>query len=118
MGMTSVSLKVKNISDPKKIFTGNFLVDSGAQFTVLPLEVWKKLDLKPEMKRQFSLADGKVITRKIGNAFIEFEDDQIATQVVLGEKDDSFLLGVMTLEALGLGLDPFRRKLYKAHFML
>ena len=64
------------------------------------------------------MADGTVIKRKIGNALIEFRGETRATPVVLGDKNDSALLGVITLEALGLGLDPFKRKLYKAKLML
>lgn len=118
MGMMSVTLKIRNIRDPKKIYTGEFLVDSGAQFTVLPQDVWKKLGLRPRGEQHFSLADGTVISRPIGDAMIEYEKIRVPTPVVLGEKEDSPILGVFTLEAMGLVLDPFKRELYKARMML
>ena len=63
-------------------------------------------------------ADGTVIKRQIGSAFIKYKGIETSSPVVLGEKDDSALLGVLTLEALGLVLDPFERKLHPAHLML
>lgn len=116
--MTSVQLTIKNIWDLKKEYSGAFLVDSGAQFTVLPDVIWKKLGIKSRSSQQFSLADGTIITRPIGDALIQFKNTQAPSPVVLGEKGDSPLLGVFTLEALGLVLDPLKRELYKARMML
>ena len=112
MGVTSVSLKVKNLQDPTKVFEGDFMVDSGATYTVVPADELQKLEIKPEGVEKFVLADGKVIKRKIGNALFEYKGVQRAAPVLFGKKGDSLLLGVFTLEALGLNLDPLQRKLY------
>ena len=114
MGMTEVRLKVKNPRNPLKVFEGKFLVDSGATYTVVPESILKKIGIKPEGKEEFSLADGRSISRKVGNALYEYEGMQRAAPVLFGEKNDNLLLGTFTLEALGLTLDPFKRKLYKA----
>lgn len=114
MGMTEVALKVKNLRYPSKVFEGIFLVDSGAAFTVVPESILKKIGIKPQHKETFSLADGRLIERKVGSALYEFEGKEAAAPILFGEKDDSLLLGTFTLEALGLTLDPFKRKLYKA----
>ena len=114
MGMTQVNLKIKNPSNPKKTFEGKFLVDSGATYTVVPEDILKKLGIKPQREETFSLADGRLIKRKVGSAFYEFEGIEAAAPILFGEKGDSLLLGAFTLEALGLTLDPFKRKLYKA----
>lgn len=111
-------MKVKSPKNPKKVYEGEFLVDSGAHFTVLPKKVWQSLNLSIAGKQEFGLADGTIITRNVGNALVEYQGNERATTVVLGDKDDSPLLGVITLEALGLGLDPFKRQLYKAKLML
>ncbi|KKU80837.1 MAG: hypothetical protein A2700_00950 [Candidatus Blackburnbacteria bacterium RIFCSPHIGHO2_01_FULL_44_64] len=118
MGMTSVKLQIRNLQKPDKKAVGEFLVDSGAFFTVVPEKMVKDLGLKPERTQEFSLADGKTIKRKLGNALIKFRNDEIAVPVVLGEKDDSPLMGALTLEAMGLMLDPFSRKLYPAKLTL
>lgn len=118
MGMTQVTLKVKNPADPSRVYQGKFLVDSGATYTVLPEETLRKLGIKPAGEEEFSLTDGRVIKRKVGNALYEYHGQERAAPILFGEKDDSPLLGTFTLEALGLTLDPLKRKLYKANLRL
>ena len=65
-------------------------------------------------EEEFSLADGRIISRKVGSALYEYEGMERAAPVLFGEEDDSLLLGAFTLEALGLTLDPLKRRLYKA----
>lgn len=114
MGVTNVVLKVKNPSNPKKLYVSKFLVDSGASFTVVPSIQLKKIGIKPIRKEHFFLADGKTIERKVGNALFEYKGVEAAAPVMFGEEGDSELLGIFTLEALGLSLDPLKRELYKA----
>lgn len=114
MGISNVILKVKNPQNPKKEFVGRFLVDSGATFTVVPENTLKKLGIKPIRKEEFVLADGKVISRKVGSALYEYEGIEGAAPVIFGQRGDDLLLGIFTLEALGLSLDPLKRRLYKA----
>lgn len=118
MGVTTVHLTVKNPSGQRKKAEAEFLVDTGAHYTLLPLSIVKKLGLKPSFKQQFSLADGKIIGRNIGSAIIIFEGKELAMPVVLGEKDDEALLGLTTLEGFGLMIDPFKRRIYHSKLML
>lgn len=118
MGLTHINLTLKNPSTPDKQVSGEFLVDSGASFTVVPHAMVAKLGLKAQFERDFSLADGKTMTRKIGNATVVIEKEEMIVPVVLGEINDQGLLGVTTLESFGLMLDPFQRKIYKSKLML
>lgn len=118
MGITSTKLLLKNPFNPTKSVLGDFLVDSGAHYTVIPKLMVTKLKLKPSYIQEFSLADGKIIKRSIGSALVVFEGKELAVPVVLGELNDSALLGITTLEAFGLMLDPFKRKLYHSKLML
>lgn len=118
MGLTKVTLEITNPEDPKKSLKDEFLVDSGAFYTVLPKKMVDKLGLKPEFQQNFSLADGTTISRPVGNAYVIFEGRKTASPVVLGKTNDSPLLGVLTLEGLGLILDPFQRKLHPAKLVL
>jgi predicted aspartyl protease len=96
-----------------------FLVDSGAAFTVLPDPVWRKLELAPKRTELFSLADGSTIERAVSECHIQLPQGDATTQVILGRPGDVPLLGVLTLEALGLLLDPFSRTLRRRrHYML
>ncbi len=118
MGITKVKLIIKNPGNLSQEAEREFLVDSGAHYTVVPQTLVKKLGLKPSYEQEFSLADGKIIKRLIGGAVIRFENKELPMPVILGEKDDDALLGVTTLEGFGLMLDPFKRKLYHSKLML
>ena len=65
-----------------------FLVDSGATLSVLPWQVWHPLGI------------------------------DAPSPVVLGQRRDTALLGTLTLEALGLVLNPFERTLRPMRMML
>jgi len=118
MGIVNTTLTIQNPRNPKKTYTGEFLVDTGARYTVVPEGVWKKLGLKPQRRQKFSLADGTIIERPVGSALVEFQGIESASPIVLGHKNDTFILGVVTLETLGLSINPFTRELYPAKLML
>lgn len=118
MGLTTVTLTITNPENKAKTITEEFLVDSGAFYTVLPKRMVERLDLKPNYRQDFRLADGTKIRRPVGSAYITFQGRKTASPVVLGRNGDNALLGVLTLEALGLILDPFKRQLHPAKLML
>src|SRR5437016_1600725 len=95
----------------KKKETVKFLVDSGASYTLLPKDVWEKLQLKPKKKLTFTLADGTEVERNISECYIEILDEEGHTPVILGEEGDDALLGTFTLEEFGFMLNPFSRTL-------
>ncbi len=88
-----------------------FLVDSGAFYSVLPQEVWRALGLTPTRHMEFTLADGTVIERAVSHCFFTYAGVRAPSPVVLGEPGDDALLGTITLECLGLVLNPFDRTL-------
>lgn len=113
MGLTNVKLVIRNIAKPAKMAEGEFLVDSGSLYTVLPARMVKDLELQPAGEETFSLADATTTKRKVGNAMINFRGKEVPSVVVLGEGDDYPLLGVTTLEMMGLIFDPLKQKLRK-----
>lgn len=117
MALTFVKAKVINPQKSKKAHTFEFLVDSGAFYSVMPADDLKALGIKPTRKKTFRLANGETITKPVGNAFFEFEGKVGAAPVVFGE-NDVYLLGVLTLQALGLILDPINRELKNAPMVL
>ena len=118
MGITTVKLTVKNPVKPSKKIIENFLVDTGAHYTILTQKIVKKLGLRSAFTQEFALADGKIIKRNISSALITYEGKEMAAPVVLGEKGDDAILGVTTLESFGLMVDPFNRKIYHSKLML
>ncbi len=111
MGLTHVEIGIANQARPKKFLRQRFLVDSGAVYSVVQKSVLVKLGIKPHSKQQFTLANGDVIERQLGDALFEYRERRGASPVIFGEPGDSNLLGMVTLEALGFMLDPLRREL-------
>src|SRR3989344_1462542 len=110
MGITSIAATVTSLDGKKKV-SGKFMVDTGAAYTVVPYEMSRKLNLKPVKTQEFLLADGTSVKRKLGHAMVELDGEKAPTIVVIGEKGDSPLIGVLALEGMGLMVDPFKRKL-------
>lgn len=98
--------------------TVSFLVDSGASYTLLPELQWKAIELTPKRRMTFTLADGTTIERHVSECHITIPQGEGTTPVILGERDDQPLLGVITLEILGLTLNPFNRTLQPMRAML
>ena len=111
MGLTVLEIEVGNPAKPEVTMPVEFMVDSGAIYSVVPTPILKKLGIKPLADEEFRLADGKKIIRKKGIALFKYGDKVGGADVIFGEKDDSTLLGAFTLEALGLILDPLKREL-------
>ena len=118
MGITYVELDIANVAAPKKMERLEFLVDSGAVYSVVPTSVLRKLGIKPIDKKEFRLADGKKIVRKKGVALFRYNGLVGGADVIFGEKGDVTLLGAFTLEALGLALDPLKRELFEIPMIL
>jgi len=98
--------------------TVRFLVDSGATYTLLPEKVWKEIGLVPKRSVTFVLADGTTVERKVSECHISLPQGEGHTPVILGEPKDEALLGMVTLEILGLVLNPFTRELQPMRMLL
>lgn len=98
--------------------TVRFLVDSGATYTLLPYRDWQAIDLSPKRSVTFTLADGTSVERQVSECHIALPQGEGHTPVILGEPGDEPLLGTVTLEILGLVLNPFTRKLQPMRMLL
>ncbi len=86
----------------KKKATLEFLVDSGAVYTLVPEKAWKAIGLKSKRRMTFTLADGTKVERGISECHIRLPQGEGHTPVILGEPGDEPLLGAVTLEILGV----------------
>jgi predicted aspartyl protease len=111
MGLTVLRVKVGNPGNPDVLEDVEFLVDSGAIYSVVPAQVLEQMGIKRLARQEFRLADGSLISRWKGGALFRYGDQIGVADVIFGEEGDSVLLGAFTLEALGLALDPLRREL-------
>ena len=95
-----------------------FLVDSGLTYWLLPESVWRTIGLEPTREISFTLADGTRVERQISRCYLVLPQGEDYTPVILGEPGDEALLGVVTLEILGLVFNPFSRTLHPMRMML
>jgi clan AA aspartic protease len=111
MGLIYIKATVINPANPKKRLKMEFLVDTGAMYSVVPKKVLSRLGIKSRESSDFTLADGTEIVRSLGNALFALDNVERASPVIFGEEGDTPLLGLVSLEALGYMLDPLRREL-------
>jgi predicted aspartyl protease len=98
--------------------TLNFLVDSGATYTLLPDGVWQSIGLAPKRTVSFALGDGSRIERQVSECHVTLSVGEGHSPVILGEPGDDALLGAVTLENLGLVFNPFSRTLHPMRMLL
>ena len=118
MGITNAILRVKEHRKSEKVAEVNFLVDSGAVYSLVPGKILDQLDIEPYKEMSFSLADGTTLQRKVCSAYFEFEGEGGPAPVIYGEEGDEPLLGATTLESLGLVLNPFTRNLHPMRMLM
>jgi clan AA aspartic protease len=118
MGITTAILRVREHRKAEKFADVEFLIDSGAIYSVVPGKILDELEIEPYREMSFSLADGTILKRKVSSAYFEFEGDGGPAPVVYGEEGDSPLLGATTLESIGLVLNPFTRTLHPMRMLL
>ena len=118
MGLTFLGLEIGNPANPAVTERLDFLIDSGAIYSVVPAPVLERLGIQPLATQEFRLANGTKVQRKKGMAVFKYGDRIGGADVIFGEEGDSILLGAFTLEALGLSLDPLRRELKQLPMLL
>jgi ADP-ribose pyrophosphatase YjhB (NUDIX family)/predicted aspartyl protease len=113
MGLTHVNVEIASVAEPTKSERIRLLVDSGAYRSAVPAPMLERLGIQPIAEDSYMLANGDSMTRRRGVAIFKFEGRIGASEVVFGEPGDYSLIGVLTLESLGLALNPLRRELYE-----
>ena len=110
MGSFRVSVEV---GDPRgeRFEPVEALVDTGASYTWLPRSLLERLGHEPEEDRDFVLADGRRVEYGIATALVRMDGRVKPTQVVFGDEGTEPLLGVITLEEFGLGVDALNERL-------
>jgi len=118
MGLTYVDGRVRPPGRRRGGRMVRFLVDSGAVYSVLRRADWRALHLEPDRQVEFVLADGTSLSRGVSECTFELDGRRATSPVVLGESEDEALLGAVTLETLGLMLNPLTRTLQPMRMLL
>ena len=111
MGITQVTVAVRNPAKPDRAWEGLFLVDTGAVDCLVPSSQLRALEIAPQGKRIYQLADGSETTFDVGVAQIEFMGEVVGATVIFGADDAEPILGVTALESVGIEVDPRSQQL-------
>ncbi|MEX2153985.1 MAG: hypothetical protein WD825_11650 [Gemmatimonadaceae bacterium] len=90
------------------------LVDTGAELSCFPSDVLDTLRVERRQRRKFRQADGSILERWTGPAFVYAEGASTTDEVIFGEPGDLILLGSRSLEGLNLRIDPVAKRLSDA----
>ena len=115
MATFRVNVEIENPSSPGARRTiESALVDTGAELSWFPSEVLEALGIERYSVWCFRQADGTVLERWTGTAWIYVANKRTADDVVFGEPGDLVLLGARTLEGLNFRVEPLSRQLVDA----
>ncbi|MBI5244106.1 MAG: retroviral-like aspartic protease family protein [Elusimicrobia bacterium] len=111
MGTFHEPIEIRNPARRGKPVRLDALVDTGAAYTLIPGKVLRNMGVKPSKTRRFKLADGRIIARKMGLILAKVKGDETPTWAIFGDERADPLLGALTLEELGFGVDSLHRTL-------
>jgi predicted aspartyl protease len=94
------------------------IADTGATLTTIPESVARTTGILPTGSVTVKLADGSKKTVAIGQAEIEIRGDTTPVRIPVGSDDQVPLLGLTSLESLGLKVNPVERRLEPSEFTL
>ena len=111
MGLTRVTVAIRNPAERERAWEGLFLVDTGATDCLVPRCHLEAIGLVAERQRNYELADGTPLKLDITGAMVEFMGDVTWSTIIMGPDDAEPLLGVTALESVGIEVDPLNRTL-------
>ncbi len=118
MGHVTVNVRLANpVRGLKDKIVEKALVDTGATFTTVPERTARRLGLKSLGKRRVSTAVRSQLLDQ-SFAYVEIDGRSTVTPLLISKTLDKILIGVITLEALGLSVDPTKGTLKEAETLL
>ena len=115
MGTFRVDVEIENPGRPgeRRALT-SVLVDTGAELSWMPAESLESLGIERYSKWHFRQANGTILERWAGPAFVHVAGKRTTDDVVFGEPGDLVLLGSRTLEGLNFRIEPVTKRLVDA----
>lgn len=110
-GLIHVTVTIKAAQQAKKKYAADFLVDTGATDCLVPASKLEKAGIRRAGKMSYELANGETKEYDFGLAVIEFMGDITAGRVIFGPENSEPVLGVTSLESVGILVDPTKQTL-------
>jgi predicted aspartyl protease len=95
----------------KRFETLEALVDTGATYTSVPLEILYGLGINPQEERPFLLANGERVLYGVAWVRLRIDGREEPSLVIFGDPGSQPLLGAFTLEGFALGVDSVNQRL-------
>ena len=111
MGSFSAKLRVWNPNSPEKTEELEALVDTGAAFSWMHRERLERLGVETLRRIGFRAIDGSILERDTAAVWVASNEFKAPDIVVMAEPNDMEVIGVHTIEGLGLAADPVQKKL-------
>ncbi len=87
------------------------MVDTGATYSFMPASMMRELGIVPNRTMTFRLANGQAVDYPVGRGVVQVNGYAEVVAICFGPDDVQPLIGIVTLEELGLAVDPVERKL-------
>ena len=115
MGSFRVDVEIENPAHPGERRTlASVLVDTAAELSWVPAATLDALGIERYKKSRFRQADGTILERWVGGAYLYVAGKRTSDDVVFGEPGDLVLLGSRTLEGLNFRIEPVTKQLVDA----
>src|SRR5437764_13797153 len=115
MGTFRVDVEIENPARPgERRALRSVLVDTGAELSWVPTEVLESFGIERYNTWRFQQADGTILERRAGAAFIHVAGKRTSDDVVFGEPSALVILGSRTLEGLNFRIEPVTKRLVDA----
>lgn len=111
MGITHVDVTVRNPAQRTQVWTGSFLVDTGAVDSLVPRRHLEDVGLQPTGQRRYVTADGRAVAMDVAVGELEIMGELSGGVIVFGDEGAEPLLGVTALESAGIEVDPRNQRL-------
>lgn len=115
MGIFRTTIAVAHLAQPRDRRTlPDVIVDTGSEYNWVPRQLLQELGIEPERVDLFETADGRVLEREVGFAWLFAAGRSTVAVVVFADSSDLVLLGAHGLEGLNLRVDLGRKELVPA----
>ncbi len=118
MGFVNAKARLEEVRLAERRQEVELMVDTGALYSIVPASVLRALGIQPIHRLEFELANGQPIERDAGEARFFYDGRKAVSPVVFGEEGGAAVLGVLTLESMGLEVDPVRKEIRPTRLLL
>ncbi len=118
MGFVNAKVSFEEIRQGGQRREVELLVETGALYSIVPGTLLRELGIQPVDKLEFEMANGQFIERNSGEARFFYDGRKGVSPIIFAEEGDAAVLGVVTLESLGLEVDPVRKQIRPTRLIL